>query len=1636
MLEDVITPLLMTVAKADDGTVSFDIADFLVPEEGRLLLKAGLVAPDGRLLASAADVIFEISVDFTMDHIEVVQVIQTADNAIPLIANKTTMIRPFTKIAAGPDQMRGVQVNVHAFRGGAEIANSPWRRTNVSRSITSKEPSRDFISHAHNLTLPAHWTEEGELTLRVVVNPIRTIPEADFSNNEMEVTVRFVKGTPFSIRYLPVCIEIPGLKELCPSRRVASVAGLVPKLFPIAERDFTYRGLNIPDAKLDELLFDADDPKKTGAKKARFKSWLNRTYQLAVSQFGSFDQLIAWLPRGVGGGTLGGFSDPTWNGGQGRVTVGFDNSEGREVSDLPSAIALTKFILAHEMSHNLGLRHPATSDSCGSKDSKTDWPYSGHTIHEYGYDPNGGRLKRPRTHYDLMSYCSPHDVWIGGWMSDFHYKKLIAGMLQPQPLNEGPEEDEPGKQTSPVKQGGPVNVLMVSGAVDRDLNTGRIEEVYQFASGAPLVPTNPAGNTCLRFSGDAGAISDYCFELSFRTSETDESFAEDSFTVVTPLDGETTRITLLFNGQELASRSASAAPPAVQITSPNAGDAWDAAADGTVTWTGSDTDGDSLLYSLLYSSDNGTTWLPIVIDLTEPTHTFSPALIQGGDEVHFRVIASDGFHSSEAQAGPITVNQRPEISPEQDPVDIGQAVLGDQVSGQVVLQNPGTGPLEVASVATDQPEFRVVFPQGPFTIRAGASFSLEVSYEPSAEQSQSATLLVASNATDQPRLAIRLNGEGVDGQSPILQLDSTVVDFGAVEIGETRNANLVGRNGSHVDLAVSWSIQGGGFGLGDPATAATVPAGEEFSVPLVFTGAEAGDALGRLTLTSDDPDKPTTEVPLLAFTLPPPGAGATPGGPRINAGGVVDAASFVALVAPGGISSIFGIDLAAGVVLAKGVPLPAELGGVQVLVNGIPAPLFFVSRLQINFQIPFETPIGQTVEIVVVRNGVRGPPVQVTVAQYAPGIFMNPNTGEPIIQRHPDGALITARNPAEPGDVLLVYMAGIGGLSNPPPSGAAALGSPLATALLTPVVTVGGVPATVFFAGLTPFFVGLGQVNIQLASNFALTSEAKLQGASTLPLVVRFGDNASQTVNLPVEGAGPSLVDVGVRLNDVQPRSLTRGSRIGVNLTVLNPSGYQGPAFLSAYLSADAVIDPGGDPLLGQVNLDLDGLDQTLQQSFTIPADEAPGSYFVGLTVAASGDTNPANDTSNTIGIEVSAGTPAIDVGVQLDQVIPAQVVQQDRLTLRYTVLNPSGVAGAASRGLYLSTDANISLAEDTLINTRTLELEGGGGDENFVSRGNPLPDNLAPGAYFVGLIVSIEGDGNPANDISNALPLEVLAERPAFDIAAQIQSVDPVTVGAGDTITVEYTAAGQNQVSGTFDRSVYLSTDATITAADTLLNTRTVDIVDGNAEVVSGGNIILRVTAPGAYFVGVIVQTEGDTNPADNVSAGLPITVGTQRAPFNIGVTTDSVSPTSVAAGGAISVTYSASNPRGVTGEYFRDVYISTDATITQQDTLINRRPLRLQGGSPQITSANNVLPQTLPTGNYFVGVILESEGDSDPSDNASNGVALTITAAQALAPDRLTEPKRLVEAPANQTGIRHEDTPQRDSSPTDLNR
>jgi uncharacterized protein (TIGR03437 family) len=265
-----------------------------------------------------------------------------------------------------------------------------------------------------------------------------------------------------------------------------------------------------------------------------------------------------------------------------------------------------------------------------------------------------------------------------------------------------------------------------------------------------------------------------------------------------------------------------------------------------------------------------------------------------------------------------------------------------------------------------------------------------------------------------------------------------------------------------------------------------------------------GEFAGELRITSDAPNLSVQTVAL-------GGSGVVASElPVVNAGGVVDAASFRPGLSRGGIASLFGTNLASTTEAATVTPLPTSLAGVRVLIDGVAAPLFFVSPAQINFQMPFEALRAGAVQVAVSNAAGLGAPVAASTVPYAPAVFVNPASGEPIVTQ-PDGSLVTAASPARPGDVLILFVTGIGDLNVSPSTGASSGADPLSHALVLPEVRVGGSPAHVFFAGLAPGFVGLGQINIQLPAEVATDG-------GTATLVIDFDGQTSASVDVPVQG--------------------------------------------------------------------------------------------------------------------------------------------------------------------------------------------------------------------------------------------------------------------------------------------------------------------------------------------------------------------------------------------------------------------------------------------------------------------------------------------------------------------------------------
>ncbi len=237
----------------------------------------------------------------------------------------------------------------------------------------------------------------------------------------------------------------------------------------------------------------------------------------------------------------------------------------------------------------------------------------------------------------------------------------------------------------------------------------------------------------------------------------------------------------------------------------------------------------------------------------------------------------------------------------------------------------------------------------------------------------------------------------------------------------------------------------------------------------------------------------------------------TAGAPQIRSGGVVNGASYRSPLVRGEIATVFGSNLAGVTASAGTLPLPTTLGGVGIQVNGVAAPLYYVSPTQVNFQVPFETPLSGAVPVVVLQGGGASAAEAVVLAEYAPGIFTyarTPSVVDPVIVHGGDNSLVTPSNPASAGEFVVIYVTGVGSFDNPPATGAPAGLLPLARSSVTPVITVGGLPAQVLFSGLTPGNVGLVQINVLLPSSLA--------AGNTLPLALTFGAASAAPVDLYV----------------------------------------------------------------------------------------------------------------------------------------------------------------------------------------------------------------------------------------------------------------------------------------------------------------------------------------------------------------------------------------------------------------------------------------------------------------------------------------------------------------------------------------
>ncbi len=589
--------------------------------------------------------------DLQVGDIEMTQVIQClhtdvgaaacADNSIDMVRGKRTALRVYPLIQAAEQQNRPPNNQPVTFE--LSLAAGGAKHAPVNEPALWNEPAsklrrwRDLTANFH---LPNDWTRQERVSLKVTINPDRSLPETDYENNSKEITIDFQRRRSFTVRYHPVRLLLntpKGAKKVSADKAVYKTGPrILQQWFPVADGGVVYRrGIGLTYWG----QFDSAAAHPPRAEKQALLKWIDRQAAIPKLLGAPADQTVAWIHMpAVAGDFWYGLSDPPWA-----------NPPGGGRTVLVRAYSGGEYGLAHEVAHNLGARHPNREPSgCGAADPNTDWPYADATIQEVGYDLWSGKKQGaivPASRKDLMTYCADNRKWMSP-----HTYRLMYNSLAPKA---GQTVGVLGPARALTQASG--ELAIVSGTIHRD-GRAELDPLIRVVAAADAASPPSSGPYCIELTAVAsGPTESRCFDVDFLDHDR-QPVDSETFLFTIPVPAGAERLRLSRSGGALAERRASAHPPTVRVLEPGASALWDGP--HTVRWEAADADGDPLTYTVGYSQD-GADWQMLNADLTASELEIDTTELPGGTAARIRVWASDGFHTASADGGPFRVPPKP-----------------------------------------------------------------------------------------------------------------------------------------------------------------------------------------------------------------------------------------------------------------------------------------------------------------------------------------------------------------------------------------------------------------------------------------------------------------------------------------------------------------------------------------------------------------------------------------------------------------------------------------------------------------------------------------------------------------------------------------------------------------------------------------------------------------------------------------------------------------------------------------------------------------------------------------------------------------------------------------------------------------
>ena len=474
------------------------------------------------------------------------------------------------------------------------------------------------------------------------------------------------------------------------------------------------------------------------------------------------------------------------------------------------------------------------------------------------------------------------------------------------------------------------------------------------------------------------------------------------------------------------------------------------------------------------------------------------------------------------------------------------------------------------------------------------------------------------------------------------------------------------------------------------------------------------------------------------------------------------------------------------------------------------------------------------------------------------------------------------------------------------------------------------------------------------------------------------------------------------------PTAATRGQQATVTSRIRNRGGQTAPGafYESFYLSTDRTIT-ATDTFLGSFALGSLAAGATVENErvISIPGSLATGSYYLGVIVDWNGSTGSISEAIevNNDGVaasRTSIGDPSAGVDLYAASIDgPASATSGTTIPVAVVISNGGGnSASAFTNRYYLSTDTFINAAEDTLIGSYSWSGLGFASSQSE-NRVMTVPASLAAGTYYLGVLVDADSQV-VETDESNNIGLDsqsIAVTEPSSGVDLAVSSF---TAPASATMATSFTVSSVIRNDGTssatsFTETYYLSPDAVVdgTGNDESLASWTLGVLASQTTTTSSRQLTLPSTAvPGNYYLGLLINNVQDTSTANNVSVrefAITAASGSDLTPTNI------QGPTTMWPGSIANITYSVGNVGSTDADAMRvDFYLSADALITTTDVFMARvTSPAITGGSGGTYTITTTVPQSVPTGTYYLGVIVDSTNLIGETNEANNVLAAAAT-------------------------------------------